>query len=228
MLRHKRSPSSIKGFTLIEVMVAIAVFATLSMSAYQVLNQVQRSNIQSNERSARVQQLQRALVFMDNDFRQMVARQFRTNGEEAAKKLLYAEEYLLDSESQAIMFVRLGWQNPQQLYPRGELNKVGYRVIEGQLERVWWRYPDTVTGDKPIITPVIDDVEALKFRFYDGKKWSEAWDQAMKLPRAVGMTITFKDYGDIERIYLVAENTLEVIVPKAESDKGSSDSQGQS
>ena len=70
------------GFTLIEVLVAIAIFASLSVGAYQVLNQVQRSNEVSIERSERLKELQRALVFLDNDFRQMTMRQSRTNGEE--------------------------------------------------------------------------------------------------------------------------------------------------
>ncbi len=50
MLRRNSSHPFSKGFTLIEVMVAIAVFATLSFAAYQVVNQVQRSNEQSLEK----------------------------------------------------------------------------------------------------------------------------------------------------------------------------------
>ena len=125
MLLHRSSRGSVKGFTLIEVMVAIAVFATLSFSAYQVVNQVQRSNELSLEKSERIKQLQRSLVFLDNDFRQIVARPFRTNGEKVSDKLLSSDEYLLDSESQGILFVRLGWKNPQQAFPRGEIIKVG-------------------------------------------------------------------------------------------------------
>ncbi|MGL6171847.1 MAG: type II secretion system minor pseudopilin GspJ, partial [Vibrio sp.] len=76
------------GFTLIEVLVAIAIFASLSIGAYQVLNQVQRSNQISAERSARLTELQRALVIMDADFRQMALRQFRTDGQAPSELLL--------------------------------------------------------------------------------------------------------------------------------------------
>ena len=55
---------------LIEVLVAMAIFASLSLAAYQVLNQVQRSNSLSAEREARLSELQRAVVMMDADFRQ--------------------------------------------------------------------------------------------------------------------------------------------------------------
>ncbi|MEZ9624363.1 type II secretion system minor pseudopilin GspJ [Aliivibrio fischeri] len=194
--------SKARGFTLIEVMVAIAVFATLSFAAYQVVNQVQRSNEQSLEKSERIKQLQRSLVFLDNDFRQIVARPFRTGGEKASEALLKSGEYFLDSEFQAILFVRLGWKNPQQAFPRGEITKVGYRVIENKLERLWWRYPDTPVGQEAVITPLIDGIEELKFEFYDGKKWLKKWEMKNQLPNAIKMILTFKDYGDVERVYL--------------------------
>lgn len=214
MLLHRSSRGSVKGFTLIEVMVAIAVFATLSFSAYQVVNQVQRSNELSLEKSERIKQLQRSLVFLDNDFRQIVARPFRTNGEKVSDKLLSSDEYLLDSESQGILFVRLGWKNPQQAFPRGEITKVGYRLVENTIERLWWRYPDTPVGQKPVVTPLIDGVDELKFEFYDGTKWLKIWDVKNQLPKATKVILTFKDYGDVERIYLtsgfkVEENSVQ-------------------
>ena len=172
MLRRSHINKRSRGFTLIEVMVAISVFATLSFSAYQVVNQVQRSNALSLEKSERIKELQRSLVFLDNDFRQIVARQFRGNGEKADGKLISADDYLLDSESQGILFVRLGWKNPQEAFPRGEITKVGYRVVENKLERLWWRYPDTPVGQKPVVTPLIDGVEEIKFEFYDGDRKS--------------------------------------------------------
>jgi general secretion pathway protein J len=209
MLRRNSTHKKSRGFTLIEVMVAISVFATLSFSAYQVVNQVQRSNEQSLEKSNRIKALQRSLVFLDNDFRQIVARQFRINGEKADGKLLLAGEYLLDSESQGILFVRLGWKNPQQAFPRGEITKVGYRVVENKLERLWWRYPDTPVGQKPVVTPLIDGIDELKFEFYDGKKWQKKWEIKDQLPKAIKVIVTFKDYGDVERIYLTSGYKLD-------------------
>ncbi len=112
------------GFTLIEVLVAIAIFASLSVGAYQVLNQVQRSNEISAERTARLAELQRAMVIMDADFRQMALRQFRTDGEAPSEQILQWKESLLDSDQHGLLFVRLGWHNPQQQFPRGERKSV--------------------------------------------------------------------------------------------------------
>jgi len=198
-----------QGFTLIEVLVAIAIFASLSVGAYQVLNQIQRSNELSLERSERLKSLQRTLVFMDNDFRQMALRQSRTNGEETSKQLIQWQDYLLDSDAKGIMFTRLGWHNPQQQFPRGEISKVGYRIKDEQLERVWWRYVDTPVGQEGVIMPLLDGVESFKMRFYDGSKWSDNWQNNYRLPTAVTVSLELKDYGKIERIYLTTGATLE-------------------
>ncbi|MDK9737801.1 type II secretion system minor pseudopilin GspJ [Vibrio sp. D404a] len=208
-ISRTRSPRNrAKGFTLIEVLVSIAIFATLSVAAYQVVNQIQRSNEVSIERSARLNALQRSLVILDNDFRQMAQRQFRTNGEEASSKLILMQEYLLDSDTLGVMFTRLGWHNPQQQFPRGEVTKVGYRIKEETLERVWWRYPDTPTGQEGVVTPLLEGIEAFSLEFYNGSSWLKEWQTDGALPKAVRLKLTLKDYGEIERIYLTPSGSI--------------------
>ena len=208
-ISRTRSPRNrAQGFTLIEVLVSIAIFATLSVAAYQVVNQIQRSNEVSIERSARLNALQRSLVILDNDFRQMAQRQFRTNGEEASSKLILMQEYLLDSDTLGVMFTRLGWHNPQQQFPRGEVTKVGYRIKEETLERVWWRYPDTPTGQEGVVTPLLEGIEAFSLEFYNGSSWLKEWQTDGALPKAVRLKLTLKDYGEIERIYLTPSGSI--------------------
>lgn len=210
--RYYRKIISIKqdrGFTLIEVLVAIMVFASLSLGAYQVVNQVQRSNQVSMDKTERLQELQRAMIVMDNDFRQMAQRQFRfsnDNGGNDKAKVLYVGEYILDSDSNGIVFTRLGWLNPQQAFPRGEIVKVGYRVVQDKLERVWWRYPDTPIDQEPLHKVVLSQVEKLEFRFYDGTTWQQAWTKDIQLPQAIEVTLHLKDYGDIRRVYVIPQS----------------------
>ncbi|USD65183.1 type II secretion system minor pseudopilin GspJ [Vibrio sp. SCSIO 43136] len=197
-----------QGFTLIEVLVSIAIFASLSVAAYQVVSQIQRSNEVSQEKTQRIEQLQRSLVFMDNDFRQMTLRQWRDDGEELSTKLLRYEDYLLDSDEKGVLFARGGWQNPQQVFPRSEVTKVGYRVRENKLERVWWRYPDTQSGEPPLVRVMLDNVESMTLKFYDGQSWKSAWDKDKALPKAVELTLKLKDYGELTRVYLTPGSEL--------------------
>jgi general secretion pathway protein J len=148
------------------------------------------------------------LVILDNDFRQMAQRQFRTNGEEASSKLILMQEYLLDSDTVGVMFTRLGWHNPQQQFPRGEVTKVGYRIKEETLERVWWRYPDTPTGQEGVVTPLLDGIEAFSLEFYNGSSWLKEWQTDRALPKAVRLKLTLKDYGELERVYLTPSGSI--------------------
>jgi general secretion pathway protein J len=192
------------GFTLIEVLVALAILASLTVAAFQVLNQVQLSNEVSQDKETRLGEIQKALAIMDSDFRQMAARQFRIRGETSGKQFIYMKDRLLSSETEGILFTRLGWLNPQMQFPRGEIVKVGYRVVDERLERVWWRYPDTVAGDTGNVRPLLTKVEALSFRFFYKNNWIESWDNNGVLPEAVDIKLKLKDYGDIERIYLTS------------------------
>lgn len=206
-LRHNRARQT--GFTLLEVLVAIAVFAMLSLSAYQVMNGVQRSDEQSRDHSERLKDIQRAMVMMDNDFRQVVARKVRNQGEAVSERIFQSREYLLDSSSYGILFTRTGWQNPQQMFPRGENVKVGYRVVDEQLERVWFRYPDSVVGSEALVRPILPNVEEISFRFYSDKKWLETWDRPAELPEGVMIKLKLGDFGDIERVYILPTSGLE-------------------
>lgn len=210
--RHKQ-----RGFTLIEVLVSIAIFASLSVAAYQVVSQVQRSNLLSQERTARLNELQRTIVMMDNDFRQMALRRTRTEGEDPASQLIFWSDYLLDSDAKGVMFARVGWHNPQQQFPRGEVTKVGYRLKDATLQRVWWRYPDTPVGQEAIVTPLLTEVEAFELRFYDGAEWLNEWERNDMLPKAVTVVLTLEDYDTITRTYLTPGGQL---VEPEESDNG--------
>ncbi|MCK6263314.1 type II secretion system minor pseudopilin GspJ [Vibrio sp. ZSDE26] len=200
------------GFTLLEVLVAMAIFAALSVSAYQVVDQVRLSNAMSLERGERLKELQRSMVMMDSDFRQIATRQFRTNGEQAngeeGVQLLQWQDYLLESDSKGVLFTRLGWHNPQQQFPRGEIVKVGYRIKDDTLERVWWRYPDTPVGQQAVVTPLLHDVESFNLRFYYQGSWVEEWSIEQALPEAISVELELTDYGKITRVYLVASGAI--------------------
>ncbi|MGB2078497.1 MAG: type II secretion system minor pseudopilin GspJ, partial [Vibrio sp.] len=202
--------ASQRGFSLIEVLIAISIFALLSLAGYQVLNQTQRSNQVSLEKTSRIQKLQQAVVMMDNDFNQMSGRAFVHEGESTQDLFLLHGTQVIDSDKEGILFIRLGWMNPEQAFPRGEVLKVGYRLRNDVLERVWWRYPDTPSGEPALVRPILDKVTDLSFRFYNGSTWVNEWQEQGILPLAIEVNLNLEDYGDIKRVYaLPSQDTSE-------------------
>ncbi|MCC4797440.1 type II secretion system protein GspJ [Enterovibrio norvegicus] len=191
------------GFTLIEVLLALMIFATLSVAANQIFRNVINANQQTEEVGDALKTLQRSLVIMDSDFRQMLARQYRNGGDEAQDKLLELGDNLLDSEAAGIRFVRGGWINPQQLFPRGEVVKVGYRLHDETLERIRWMYADDSSATEPAVMPLMEGLTNLTFEVLGEESWQKNWDSANVMPKAVRVTLETERYGELTRVYLL-------------------------
>ncbi|RXJ72663.1 type II secretion system protein GspJ [Veronia nyctiphanis] len=196
------------GFTLLEVILALAIFAALSITANQVLKNVLFSNEQSQQVGEQLKQLQRARVILDSDFRQILARRYRNSGEESGELLIEMSDGLNDSEEQGVRFVRGGWINPQSLFPRGEVVKVGYRLKDNKLERVRWMYPDDSPSTEPAVMMVMDGVSKLSFEVFNEGEWTPIWDTPEVMPQALRLKLTLDRYGDIERVYQLPAQSL--------------------
>ena len=116
---------------------------------------------------------------------------------------ILAGRYVFDSQYDGIGFVRDGWINPINLLPRSELQAVGYRVIDDNLERIYRVYVDQLDNMEPRSQVILEDIEDLKFEFLDDKdEWLEQW-QAAALPKAVAVTIQKIEQEPIRRVFLV-------------------------
>lgn len=196
------SKSSQTGFTLLEVLLALVIFAMLSLSAYAVLQGVIRNDEVSRDKITRLSELQRAFATLSRDFTQTIPRPVRINGE-TSTVLFQAERFQLNSDDGAVMFVRAGWLNPGGELRRSELQRVGYRLRQQTLERLTYLYPDAVTGTEPAATPLLSKVTAFSLRFYRNGEWLTQWNTPTELPAAVEITLTLEDYGTIRRRFLL-------------------------
>ena len=198
-----------QGFTLLEVMIAISIFALMSMASYQILQGVIRSGEISKKHNDKLVNIQRAMLIIEQDFTQIIARDSRTEGDEDSDtiRVFRFAESLFDSEDQGIEFTRLGWINPLNLLPRSNLLRVRYRLFEGQLQRQYFLYPDIVSGQEPETQVLLEDVESLSFRFWsDG--WQDTWSDTSTLPTGIEITFTSKQFAEIKRKFLIAESEV--------------------
>ena len=202
--QHNKS----SGFTLIELLVAIAIFSVLSLAAYQILQGVLRSGEISKEHDQDLLEIQRGMLLIERDFVQMVARRSRTgNTEDDDLQVLYAGKNTLNSDYQGIEFNRLGWANPLNLLPRSNILRVGYRVQNGQLQRLYYLHPDTVSGEEPEQQVILHEIENLTFRFWD-EDWVSAWSSSTEIPTGIEITITSKHYGELKRVFILPNSVV--------------------
>ena len=178
------------------------------MVSYQVLQGVIRSGEISKRHSDELLKIQRAMLIIEQDFTQIIARASRNETGDSDKiRVITAAKSLFDSEDEGIEFTRLGWANPLDLLPRSTLLRVRYRLFDGQLQRLYFLYPDIVAGQEPEVQVLLNDVEKLSFRFWsDG--WENTWREANKLPSGIEISFTSQQFGEISRKFLVPESEV--------------------
>lgn len=123
------------GFTLLEMLVAIAIFASLALMAQQVTNGVTRVNSAVAGHDQKLNLMQQTMSFLNHDLTQMMPRPVRGDQGQREPALL-AGAGVLASESEGMRFVRGGVVNPLMRLPRSNLLTVGYRIHGGYLERL--------------------------------------------------------------------------------------------
>ncbi|WP_028863414.1 type II secretion system minor pseudopilin GspJ [Psychromonas aquimarina] len=193
-----------KGFTLLEILVAISIFSLLSLAAYQILQGVLKSGEISKVHSERLTELQRAMLIIEQDFTQIVARTSREDGLETENlRALRVNKELFESDDQGIEFNRLGWTNPLGLLPRSEIVRVRYLIKEGQLQRLYFLYPDIVAGQEPETQVLLEDVTELTFRFWNNG-WQNTWDSPKQLPEGIEINITSEHFSELRRVFLIS------------------------
>ncbi|WOH36682.1 type II secretion system minor pseudopilin GspJ [Thalassotalea fonticola] len=202
-----------RGFTLLEVLIAIVLFSFISLSGAKLLTTIIDSSEQGKVHSDRLATLQRAFLVMERDFIQMTRRSVRLNGDTPLKTFIHTNESTYSSNTHGIAFVRQGWRNPALLLPRSDVQAVAYQLEEDVLNRLHYIFVDSVTGEEPKVRPLISDVEKVDFEFFNGKQWVSELPEE-DLPMAVAIEIEIKDIGLIRRQFLVPGSAD----PNAESD----------
>lgn len=197
-----------RAFTLLEILIAMAIFSMIGLASHGVLMTVLDSDEISTERSAELQALQRAMLFLERDLMQAAARPVRINGE-ATEQVLQGGANLLESSADGLALVRSGWHNPQLMLPRSTLQAVGYRLYDGELQRLYGNYPDNIIGFEPKIKTLLSDIEDFQVQFVVSRtqqsrqiEWNESY-QGTVLPRAIAVEIQSQHFGLIRREFLL-------------------------
>jgi general secretion pathway protein J len=192
------------GFTLIEVLLAISIFAMISMASFSIFDGVLQSEKVSKEKMLRLNDVQRTWLIIERDFLQISLRSIRFEGEAPLAGFIHSDSGSFSSNNQAIAFVRQGWINPGLLIPRSDLQSVAYRVEDEVLERLHYNFVDAVVGEEPKIRKLMENVIAIQFEYFYQNKWQTDLIEN-EMPQAINISIETEDLGVIGRKFLVVD-----------------------
>lgn len=221
-IAHCRSVKRMAGFTLLELLVALVVFSILAAAAYSGLNAVLRTQEQLQEETQRLAEIQMAMYRLESDLSQASARPIRSDSGDYQAAMRSGE-----SSDLSLEFTRSGWSNPLA-QTRSNLQRVAYRLQNGQLYRRYWLVLDRGTAQQPRETLVLNHVKRFSLRYMDEQhRWLDSWpplterqktaqaaasdastitrpiaERFTRVPLAIELTLELEQWGTLQRIIL--------------------------
>ncbi len=198
---------NMRGFTLLELLVALSIFAAIGVMAYSGLANVMRQQARTEAYADRMQGLQLSYRVLKRDFEQFVDRSIRNEFGDVVPALVTGGDYA------GVEFTHAGYPNPAG-YVRSNLQRVAYLVDDGHLVRRSWRVLDRSQDTQPDEQELVEGVRAFSVRYLDANNnWQERWPPAgqaappagtgasTQWPRAVEVQLSLDDLGVLKWLY---------------------------
>jgi general secretion pathway protein J len=190
-----------RGFSLLEVLVAVALFALAMGLAYGGLDAVVRGRAQLQQEAQRLASLQLAVGQLERDVRAALPRSVRTADLRREPALLV--------ERDALTLTRAGYANGLA-QARAELERVRWGADRDALVR--WRFVSLDRGgsERPVEALRLTGVSAWRVEALqaDGR-WVDRWpppgQDAAAWPRALRLGFDLHGVGRIERLLELSE-----------------------
>lgn len=198
-----RCRDSQAGFTLLELLVALGVFAIMATLAYAGLDAVLDARRATDDYMRTLARTQTAFHIMGNDIGQVVGREVRDAFGDAQPALHGSAQ----GDDGFLELTRGGVRNPARL-PRSSLQRVAYRLEDGELRRLSWYVLDRAQDSEPLERALLESVDEVGVRFLDSAlKWHDTWPPALELdkprglPAAIELEVEMEGWGRVRRLY---------------------------
>ncbi|EED33806.1 general secretion pathway protein J [gamma proteobacterium NOR5-3] len=205
-----------RGFTLVEVLIALAVSAFVAAASYSGISSTLTGAEQLRSASERTRELNRALSLLNRDIRQFSNR--------AVRDEFGALQPALSGGPLAfypLSLTRDGWTNSLQ-QPRSELQRVFYYLEDDALWRAYYTVLDRSVDAEPQRMELLSGVNALELRFLDTldnlevdgdlvldtRSWPRNWvaepgagSSLLPPPVALELRLELSDFGELRKVY---------------------------
>lgn len=191
-----------RGFTLVEMLVALTIFALMSVLAYRGLSSVLQTREHLTEDNRRWRDIALTLAQLEQDLNQVVNRPVRDSGDLSLPAMVGNPQALGANEAQ-LSFSRMGlaWQTGVL----ADVQRHGYRLNNGTLEQLVWPVLDQAPRSEPAVYPLLERVNRFELRYLDGSgNWQPSWPLpgvAAILPAALEVVVELDNGARLTRVF---------------------------
>jgi general secretion pathway protein J len=216
MHRFQKSTRAI-GFTLIEIMVAVGIFAVIASIVGPALFQFLDIRERAGAKQDQLASLQKTFMFLANDLRYASNRLGKDEYGEPADATLTVDDDSLISLTAAYPDLNLGGQ----AVPR----RVTWILDDGVLQRIQSPVMDPDGDTRTFKQSLLSDVRGVDIELSiieDGRdNSSNKWNQKTRLPDKIEITVTLESKLEYRRVFtMLGGDTLDAVAATLNSDQG--------
>jgi general secretion pathway protein J len=193
-IKHKQ------GFTLIEILIALFIFAIISMILVAALRSVIEAEAGTERNAERLRTVQMALLLISRDMEQSVARPVlnASGGEEVA----------FIGTPHDVTFTHIGFVTVPGTVAKSSLERTRYTWHDNALWRVSWQAVDSAPRTATHERLLLSNVEAVDFQYMDNQQhfyrsWPGSAQNKQPLPKAVRMVLILSNWGRLSQLYVI-------------------------
>jgi general secretion pathway protein J len=197
------------GFTLLELLIAVAILSLIAVGAYKLLSDTVMVRERGQAHQQQLRDLQKAMMLIQRDLQQATQRAVRDEFGDLQPPLYLPQQNVLE-------FSRRGWRNPMQ-QTRSEIVRLRYRVEGGELLRERWDVLDRSRQTQPGKIVLLEKVSDFSIQVVADGSRSDSWPRLAQtgtdrgkvpMPQAVEVSFRHPSFGLIRRIILLPQGEL--------------------
>lgn len=197
-----------KGFTLIEILVALIIFTIIASITSATLYEAFNTRDKVNSMADKLNQLELAMAIVEQDSNQAISRSVRGND------LRYYPAFI--GQPNYVEFTRSGLLNPKQKEGRSSIQRIAYRCDGDKLYRKSWDELDTVDRNKFHEKIILSNLSTCGFEYVNRtlnilNEWrpqSSIRERLLKpelLPKAIRVNLKIKNWGELQPLFIIPE-----------------------
>jgi general secretion pathway protein J len=185
-----------QGFTLMEILLALFIFAIVMTMIAGGFNVAMKAEQQVAKASKELKTIQLAETIITRDLEQVIKRPVLDENGDLKPAFIFSV-----FDGNLLEFTRAGNVNPMSSAKRSTLLRVAYSLTDGNLVRKTWRVLDRALDSVPDERVLLQNVEALQLQTLNkDNEFYELSDTLITIPRLLQLTISIAGQGNITRI----------------------------